>query len=163
MNTWAYQPNPYAAPQPMAQQSWHPPAPATVAGPNASTVLYTPNQMVLATFLGSPLAGTVLLAINEQRLGRPKAVLPTIAFGILATAMLITIGAFVPQSFIVSVIGIACVRGVAQSRQAEAITRHQGWGGRIASTWAAVGIAMLSVLVFVYGIVAYAIVATALE
>jgi hypothetical protein len=152
MNAWPPSPqSPYAPPGAWSSQSSYPPAPLpAVAGPNASTVLYTPNQMLLATFLGAPLAGSVLLAINEQRLGRPKGVIAALAFGFGLTALVIGLAFVLPDNFPglpLSLLGMGAVRALAQVKQAEEVAKHLHWGGRKGSGWAAAGIGVLSALV----------------
>lgn len=153
MSQWSSQnPSPYAPPGAWTPtSSYSPPAAPSVApGPNATTVLYTPNQMLLATFLGAPLAGSVLLAINEQRLGRPKGVLAALAFGFGMTAVVLGLAFALPDSLPglpVSLLGMAAIRGVAQMKQADAIAKHLQWGGRKGSGWVAAGIGTLGAVV----------------
>jgi hypothetical protein len=167
MNAWSQPPTPYAPPGAWTSHSSYPPAapPPVAAGPDASTVLYTPGQMVLAAFLGAPIAGSVLLAINEQRLGRPKGVLTALAFGFAMTALLVAVGVVLGDKapgLPLSLAGIGAVRAFAQMKQADAIAKHLQWGGRKGSGWAAAGIGLLGCVVFlamiVLGAVGYVLV-----
>ena len=108
--------------------------------------------MMLASFLGAPLAGAILLAINEQRLGRPKGVLAALAFGFGLTALVVGLAFALPDNFPglpISLLGMGAIRAVAQVKQAEQITRHLQWGGRKGSGWAAAGIGVLTSFVVV--------------
>jgi hypothetical protein len=155
MNAWSQphaQPSPYAPPGAWgAHPSSYPPAaPAPVAGPNASTVLYTPNHILLATFLGSPLAGSILAAINEQRLGRPKGVLTALAIGFALTGVVLGLAFALPDNFPglpLTLLGMGAIRAFVHVKQAEAITKHLHWGGRKGSGWAAAGIGLVSGIV----------------
>lgn len=162
MNAWSHSPSPYAPPG-WSHPSSYPPPPyappasphAEVSGPTASTVLYTPGQIMLATFLGAPLAGAVLLAVNEQRLGRPKGVLWALALGFALTILVVGVAVALPDNvpgLPLSLLGMGALRAVAHMKQAEAVTRHLHWGGRKGSSWAAAGIGVLS-SVLVVGVV----------
>lgn len=159
MNAWSQPPppSPYAPPGTWtAQPSYSYPPPAAVAGPNAATVLYTPNQLVLATFLGAPIAGSILMAVNEQRLGRPKGVITSLAIGVALTAVVVGLAAILPDNFPglpLGLLGMGAIRGVAQMKQAEAVARHLQWGGRKGSSWAAAGIGLLGAVILLVVVV----------
>jgi hypothetical protein len=131
---------PYAPPQ------------TTYAASQAPTgaPLYTPNQIALATFLGSPLAGTVLFAMNERRLGRDSAVLPVVLLGALGTALLFGVSAVLPESMPTMPLGIASVfgiRAIAQARQHAVIAEHLAAGRRKGSGWIALGVGLAGMVV----------------
>jgi hypothetical protein len=160
MNAWPPSPpgshqspyqSPYAPPGAWSSHSSYPPAPpAPIAGPNAGTVLYTPNQILLATFLGAPLAGSILMAINEQRLGRPRGVITAVAIGIGFTMVVLGLAFVLPDNFPglpLSLLGMGALRGVVQMKQAGEIAKHLQWGGRKGSSWAAAGIGVLSAVI----------------
>jgi hypothetical protein len=103
--------------------------------------------MMLATFLGSPLAGSILLAINEKRLGRPNGIIGALALGFGLSVLVFGLAFVLPDNFPglpLSLLGMGALRGVAQWSQAEAVTRHLQWGGRKGSGWAAAGIGLLT-------------------
>lgn len=141
--------SPYAPPQ----------APVPSPGP-AGAPVYTPNQIALATFVGSPFAGTVLLALNERRLGRARLALPTLLVGFFASAALVGIGAVLPDgvpTMPFALVGIFGMRGVAHLRQQALVAEHLARGGRKGSGWTAFGIGvlgMIAVLAVVLGVVA---------
>src|SRR5690349_2588639 len=72
-----------------------PPRPAPAPPP--SYRLYDRYAVALATFLGTPAAGGVLLAMNYRRLGRPERALLSVVLAILATALLIAVGLVLPN------------------------------------------------------------------
>lgn len=132
-----------------------PPKAEAIATPG---VVYTPNQIALATFVGSTLAGTVLLALNERRLGRPDAMLPTLILGVLASVALMAFTALLPDSVPTlpfAVIGIFGIRGIAHVRQDERIRNHLAAGGRRGSGWTAFGVGLVG-FVLLIGILATA-------
>src|SRR5262245_40536180 len=55
--------------------------------------LYTPRQVVIASFLGGPLGGCWLLARNVRRQGEPRTAQITLAVGAVFTAALVAIAA----------------------------------------------------------------------
>src|SRR6266704_1754358 len=63
--------------------------------------LYTPRQVGMAAFLGTPLGGAVLIALNYVRLGNRKGARMAIVLGFAATAALIGLALWlpIPKSF----------------------------------------------------------------
>src|SRR5437588_3863440 len=63
--------------------------------------LYTPRQVGMAAFLGAPLGGAVLIAVNYARLGNRKGARIAIVLGFAATAALIGLALWlpIPKSF----------------------------------------------------------------
>ena len=158
MNAWPQPQGPYAPPGAWTSHpsSYPPPAPAVGAGPNADTVLYTPNQLVLATFLGAPIAGSILMAINEQRLGRPKGVLSALSVGIGMTILIVGLAFVLPDNFPglpLALAGMGAIRAFAHVKQAEAVTKHLHWGGRKGSSWVAAGIGLLGCVALLAAVV----------
>ncbi len=75
---------------------------------------YSPNQIALATFLGSPLAGAVLVALNYRRAGDGPAARKAVLLGAAATAVLIPLAMVLPDWFPGPVLPVACVVGAWQ-------------------------------------------------
>jgi hypothetical protein len=148
--------HPYAPPG-----AYAPPAPSNGALPGAAIALYNANQVALATFLGTTLGGSILLALNERRLGRPQAAFLTIVIGVLATAAFCGIGFALPNNFPGAPLGLLSVIGlrvIANKRQSTLVDAHLQQGGKRGSNWAAVGIALGSLLVVFVPIVVIAMV-----
>ena len=59
--------------------------------------LYSPAQVVLATFLGTPFAGMYLLSANRRRLGHARLATTTLLVGVVATAVLVAVAAAAPD------------------------------------------------------------------
>ena len=64
----------------------------------AGTRLFSVEQIVLATFLGAPIAGFLLLARNYQRLGNKAYARVSLLWGVVATAVLLTVTWYLPES-----------------------------------------------------------------
>lgn len=61
--------------------------------------LFSVWQITVATILGAPIAGTILLARNYQRLGDSAAALKSICFGLAATVIVFAAAFFLPDGF----------------------------------------------------------------
>ena len=60
--------------------------------------IFDPQSIALATFLGSPVAGTVLWAVNESRVGRAGRGVVVLVVGLASTALMMGAGAIdLPQ------------------------------------------------------------------
>jgi hypothetical protein len=135
---------------------------ATGLPPAPGYALYPPNAATLATFLGGPIAGTVVLAKNYYRLGRPSAGRQALLWGVLATAALIGLGfALAGRSpgMLLALVPVVVVAQLAKTLQGEAFERHKQAGGPVASMWKAAGIGLVT-LAGVFAVIAVAVVAT---
>lgn len=150
-----FAPNPYA-PNPYASNPYAAPQVQGVYDPSAQSparldaALYTSKHVALATFLGTPLGGAVLMALNEHRAGRAVAAVKTLLAGLVGTGFLITIGLVVPDSvpkFPISIGSIVVMSAIARSRQGTFVAQHHAAGGKQGSGWAAAGIGVVSLLV----------------
>jgi hypothetical protein len=164
------QPSPDA--HPAVFQPYAPPAappapavPATGALPGPAVALYSPNQVALAAFLGTALGGSIVLALNERRLGRGRAALVSVLLGVLATAVTVGLAFVMPKGVPGAPLGLLpliVLRGIAQQRQRVFVDAHIAAGGKRASSWAAAGIGLASIaVVFVPVMVVAVIVAMA--
>lgn len=145
--------NPYLAPNPYA-----PPESQVVGLPNIptsiplTTALYSPGHVALATFLGTPLAGAAVLALNEERLGRRNAALVTILLGAIGTAVILGIAFVLPDNIPASpfnLLQFVTLVIIARHRQGELVKRHYAAGGKKASAWSALGISLLTTVIAV--------------
>src|SRR5580700_11029568 len=62
-----------------------------------SCALYSPNQVVLAGFLGTPAAAATLLFVNYRRQGRARDATVALVVGIVATAAMVGLGFVLPD------------------------------------------------------------------
>lgn len=111
--------------------------------------LYSVRSIVLATVLGSPMAGGILMAFNYRRLCRPAAAVHAVVWTVAFTTAIIAISIILPgnlhipnASFVVPPILAMC--GLAKSLQGPAVAAHQRLGGALASAWGAAGIGVLA-------------------
>jgi hypothetical protein len=162
-----FPPSPSA--QPATFQPYAPPgaAPApfvpTTDGalPGPAVALYTPNQVALAAFLGTALGGSVVLALNERRLGRQQAALVSVLLGLLATAVFIGLAFVLPKNFPGAPLGLVpliAMAAIARKRQGAFVQAHIAAGGKRASTWAAAGIGLLSIVVILVPVFVIAVI-----
>ena len=144
------------------------PAPVIREGlplPGAQVALFTPGHIALATFFGTPLGGSVLMAINERRLGRPQVAWTTAALGVLGSVVLFGIGFALPAGFPAAPLNLGAIfgmRAIAQQRQGAIVAAHVAAGGKQASGWTAFGISLLCLIAVMVPIV-IAFVAAALN
>jgi hypothetical protein len=130
--------------------------------------LYSSGQIAGATFLGTPLAGTWLLALNYRRLGDRRHARIALALGIVATIALIAIGFAARNatgrglSFL-GLVPVIVMSSLAKSLQGPAFERHQASGGRVGSTLRTVGVGIAGLAIAlgtIFGIAAAVAVAT---
>lgn len=128
--------------------------------------MYSAGQVGLATFLGGPIGGGWLMALNYKRLGEPGKARAAVGLSVLAMAVLVAIGFATPgqrMSWLPIVLFIA-MRGLAKSLQGAAYDRHVALGGSRGSSWRAAGIGLASVAIcfgVIVGVAAIHAVATA--
>jgi hypothetical protein len=123
--------------------------------------LYSVNAVGLASFLGSVLAGAVLMAINYRRIGEPARATYAIILGILGTVASIGIALVLPDrvpSAAIVVPQLFAMIAIARAMQGPMLERHVQQGGKIASMWKAAGIAMLFFIVLFGAIILGALV-----
>ena len=118
--------------------------------------MYDVGAVALAAFLGSPLAGTVLIASNYRKLGKAGNGFLALLLGAAASVGEIYIGLTSTKSpAIATLVLFAITWFAAKELQGNAIKTHVAWGGQLFSKWRAVGVAVLTTLVLGGGVVAY--------
>ena len=113
--------------------------------------LYSQNAIDLATFLGTPIAGTLLLAANFRKLdnhdsSRNTIILGFVGFAIYAYALIWLSPALdvVPNAAF-TFLQLAVIHTYGKWKQAEALRRHEELAGAFHSKWRAAGISLLAV------------------
>lgn len=111
--------------------------------------MYSAGQVWLATFLGGPVGGGWLMALNYKRLGEPGKARMTVALSVLAMAALIAIGFVTPDRSMswLAIVPIIVMRALAKSLQGAAYDRHVAAGGSRGSSWRAAGIGVASLAI----------------
>jgi hypothetical protein len=107
--------------------------------------VYSPNQIALSTFLGSILAGSLLMAGNYRVFQKPTAVWVTISAGVVGTLALVGLSMVgrEGQAFGVPLLVTFLMRALARSLQGRDFGLVIARGGAKHSTWRATGIAVL--------------------
>ena len=73
------------------------PSPAAPVSPPAYT-LFDSTAVGLATFFGTPVAGTILMAINYRRLGKAGQAVAAVVIGAVVTGLALLLGNLMPQA-----------------------------------------------------------------
>jgi hypothetical protein len=102
--------------------------------------LFSQRQVVIATFLGSPFAGTLLMALNYYRTGQIAKFWRCAIVGTSATIMLMIISSFLPDK-LVFITAIAPI--FIMQYWYILFKQHISSGGRRSSWWTAIGIGLL--------------------
>jgi hypothetical protein len=146
--------NPYAPPKSSVDD---PAAPTRWPQRTASGPLYSPTQIAVAAFLGSPFAGAWFIAANYRALESPRMARKIILTGVIATVALLGIAFVLPDRFphylLPMVLAFAC-RAYAEAMFAATLKQHLSAGGSTGSWWRVVGISLLIVSVLVIIMVA---------
>jgi hypothetical protein len=124
--------------------------------------LFDYRSIWIATFFGSPVAGTILAAINYRRLGKSGSATAMIAGGVVLTAILIFLGFAVPGDSLklVPIVAVVAVASTIRSMQGPAVTRHVTLGGSLASRWTAFGIGVATLVPLVAVIIGVVLIQT---
>jgi len=129
--------------------------------------LFKISGIALATFLGSPIAGGILLAKNFSRLGKPRQAKMALIYSSLAAFVLLAIAFLIPDRWHVPnypflLVQLLTMQQVAKNYQEADIREHEAQAGAMASNWLAAGIGLLTFLALMLAIFAVIVAATAL-
>lgn len=129
-----------------------PAAPLQEPSTTASTPLYSLGAAGIATFFGTPVAGSWVIAQNLKRLGRPKEVQAAWLVGLGITFLIFVLAWILPANFPAAPINIAAVFAMllyAKQNTREALESHSAAGGTYISNWRVVGISLLILLAMI--------------
>src|SRR5437016_9798343 len=114
--------------------------------------LFDSTSVGLAAFLGSPVAGSTLMALNYSRMGEKSKATAAFAIGLAVTAGALRFGSMIPQYAApgVAIALFLATRAVAKALQGASIEQHVSQGGKLGSKWSACGIG-ISFLVLILG------------
>ena len=131
--------------------------------PKSTGRLFSASQVAVATFLGSPLAGTALFARNYQVLGRRDAAFLWLGLGVVITVLLLVIALLLPKGTptFLPLLSIVGMRQAVNHFQGQAISNHIYAGGAKGSWFVsiAVGLAGLVCVVVAFFVLLFAFVA----
>ncbi|HEX7318109.1 MAG TPA: hypothetical protein VF297_29670 [Pyrinomonadaceae bacterium] len=116
--------------------------------------LFSTGQITLATFLGAPLAGFLLLARNYQVLGKGATAWQPLLVGVVTTALLVILGLLLPENVPGTGLSMGSCIGMyyyVKQWQGGAIDAHLKAGARQGS-WAAVVVLGLGCSVVLIGL-----------
>jgi hypothetical protein len=141
---------------PQIPQGAFPQAQAMAPAPPYS--LFDANSVALATFFGWPIAGAMLMLVNDARLGRTGRGMLMLLAAIVVTSLAILAVWNIPHGggSIFVILLLMAMAFIARKAQGAAVEEHVRRGGKLGSKWAAFGLGMVF-LVVICGIV-YAIV-----
>jgi hypothetical protein len=111
--------------------------------------LYTINQGVLATFLGGPVGGAIIIAQNYKQFGSPQSAKRAIVVGVLATCALVPIVLILPESTPNAVLPIGysiAYRFIAEHLQGAELKSRIEAGAERQSWWRSLGISVIALL-----------------
>jgi hypothetical protein len=131
--------------------------PVVATAPSYS--LYDSRSVALATFLGSPIAGGVLMAMNYKRLGQAGKGGATTFVCLLLTGLVILVSWNIPKGITLP-LALALMFGMqwaSRALQGKAIESHVAQGGQLGSrgTAALIGLAFLVIVFLAVFIPAY--------
>lgn len=106
--------------------------------------LYDPTSVLIASFLGSPIAGVLLISLNYRRLNRRAEAIAAFIVGVIATVLASLLSYFLPSSggIAIGIVIAMATRSAAERFQGEALSQHISAGGQLGSRWAATGIGL---------------------
>lgn len=112
----------------------------------ASAPLYTVNQITVATFLGSALAGAWLAAANFKAVNQPIKARRWLWIGIAVMIASLVISFLLPDRFPSIVLPLALMFGARAAATTEfgwILRDHERAGGDVRSWWRVIGISLL--------------------
>ena len=139
-----------ASSEPADPPPWAPPPSSPVPPPPPFTV-HGVGAVTLASVLGGPVGGSILLAINEHRWGRPAVARNYVVGSVVGTGALVALSFLLPDAFgrALGPASIFGMRALAQQVQGPRLVAHERVGGKFASLWNAVGVGLATLLVLV--------------
>ncbi|CAG9218152.1 membrane hypothetical protein [Paraburkholderia tropica] len=120
--------------------------------------LFSARSIVLATFVGSPLAGGYLLWRNSSRLGNTSRAWNELAVTALGTLGMLLFAATTDDSnalakafgHVSALIGVFIVAFYTGKTQTPAITAHTQAGGELESGWKSFGVAVAGLIAMMF-------------
>jgi hypothetical protein len=122
--------------------------------PSPVGVLYSPRQIALAAFLGSPIAAAWFFHRNFLTLHDDQRAWRAISFGVAATAAVVALALVLPPQFpkpLLPLLYTAAIDIYASTLFRKRLEEHISVGGRKGSWWMVVGIGLFALLV-VFGV-----------
>lgn len=115
--------------------------------------LFSPGQATWAGFLGTPIAGCALLALNYRRLGQAALAITILLFGALASFLYLGLSVVLTtpgRGTLIAICSTVWIYAIAAKLQGSDFRGHLNSGGRRSSYWAATGIGLLSLVILFF-------------
>lgn len=128
---------------------YSPPASASLTP--SKIKLYSPGQVAWASFLGSPIAGAILMALNFRRLTDFKSANYTLVCGLMGTCLLFVLAFFLPENVpnaVLPAIYVYTMYQCAKEFQGKVIKNRLAIDGVKGSGWFATGVGILCMILF---------------
>lgn len=124
---------------------------------------YSSKSIWGATFLGGPLAGAYMMSENYNALGETEKGLKSLLLGIGATIILFTALFMLPESVVDNIprqlipfVYTVIIWAIVDKKQGDVLKLHKEAGNKFYSGWRAAGIGLISCVLLLAGIFAYA-------
>lgn len=115
--------------------------------------LFSPGQATWAGFLGTPVAGCTLLALNYRRLNQTPLAITIMVFGVIASFLYLGLSVVLTTPGRGSLIAIGSTVGiyaVARKLQRNDFHSHLNSGGRQSSSWTATGVGLVFLVILFF-------------
>jgi len=111
--------------------------------------LHSPTMITVATVLGAPIAGCILLAHNLRALGKRSVAREWLLGGLVATALIMVVAYFLPDRFPRMALPIGYILGMQQAVKHAHGAEYEAYiaaGGAKAPAWIAVVVGLVCML-----------------
>ena len=130
-----------------------------VPGPNgeATEPLFDRTSVMIATVLGTTVAGAFLMYLNAQRLHRDTGA-RHLAIGAAIMVAFVVVGLFLPEgipTFLYTLVQLFILRAYFDTKQGPAVEAHGASGGAMESRWKAAGIGLAGLVLVAGGLFAF--------
>lgn len=122
---------------------------------NTANRLYSPDQIGIAGFLGSPVAACWCISVNYRRLGSADDAMKWLVFAGVSS-ICVVLGALTPIAYLINFITNILLpfafKAYASRNQGGAVTQHLSAGGRLTSGWLILGLSLVVYFLLVGGL-----------
>ena len=119
---------------------------------DTNQILYSPKQVAIASFIGSPVAACWFFAKNYRQLGNPQKATQCLVWGIVGTVVVLFVAFQLPDRFPNQIIPLAYSFGLLQASKrvhGSLVEQHLSAGGKLGSWGVVIGVSFLFLLLVV--------------
>lgn len=119
---------------------------------DTNQILYSPKQVAIASFIGSPVAACWFFAKNYRQLGNPQKATQCLVWGIVGTVVVLFVAFQLPDRFPNQIIPLAYSFGLLQASKrvhGSLVEQHLSAGGKLGSWGGGIGVSFLFLLLVV--------------